>query len=124
MIGHDIIDLQHRWKGAGHDRGRQLFPIGIPKIDGRPLGPRHLSGAGHDNAQEVLPVDLLGESFPQIVQEIVDDFLFLLERDKFPLQLGLQAEAHPQLHADVKKAQHGEDHAEANDVPNDAVHSA
>ena len=74
--------------------------------------------------RRVLPVDLLGESFPQIVQEIVDDLLFLLERDKFALQLGLHAEAHPQLPADIKIAQHGENHAEANDIPKNAVHNA
>jgi hypothetical protein len=40
------------------------------------------------------------------------------------LQLSLQAEADPQLLADVKIAQHGENNARPADVPKKLVHSA
>ena len=54
----------------------------------------------------MLAVDLLGEGFPQVVEEIVDDFLLLLQGDEFLLELVLEDAAEAQFSPQVKRANH------------------
>jgi hypothetical protein len=97
--------------------------VDIPEVDGRAPGPGDLAGASDDNAEEVLTVDLLGEGFAEVVEEVVDDFLFLLKGVEFTLILGLQAAAFDQLPASVKEAQDGDDSAKGHEVPENIMHS-
>ncbi len=123
LFRHDRIDRERRRKEAAQADCEELLAVVIPEINRRAACPGHLAGAGDDDAQEMLPVDVLGEGLPQVMEEVVDDLLFLTQGGEFQLEPRLHADADREFPADVHDPQSNEDHPKDDEIPTGALHT-